>query len=189
MSDEFVMRRAVDVLDLTDNEVYGRIFPFGTTAHIREFDATGSLDEYDEEFLPRCTAAMRQARPVPNFIKFTLDHDSSFDREIGFCRQLSEQDDGAYGRFALLPGRDLDKIRAMLDESHRGLSVEFFDKVRPRVNGSLRQRVQVHVSAVTATPIPVYPEASILAMRGGDVVSPGGTPNLDRVRALLGASA
>jgi hypothetical protein len=186
--DTVVKSRAVDVLDLdlAENEVYGRIFPFGTVAHVREADGLGGVDEYDEEFLPRCTLSMQQARPVPNWIRFTLDHEQSLDHRIGFCRALTEQADGAYARLKLVPQRDLEKVRALLQESHTGLSVEFIDKRAPRVAGSLRQRVQVHVSAITATPVPLYAEAGILAMRGAEEVTTG-TPNLDRVRHMLEA--
>jgi len=189
------MRRSFEtVLDMTENEVYGRMFPFGDQAHIRELDNAGDLDEYDEEFLPGCTRRMQQIAArrggAPAWISFTVDHDRSMDARLGFCCALTERDgDGAFGRFRLYEGAHLDKVRSMLEQSHKGLSIEFTDVVPPHVSGSLRQRVQINVSHVTATPIPVYESAGILAMRSVENPLAGGTPNLDRVRAMLAASA
>jgi hypothetical protein len=72
----------------------------------------------------------------------------------------------------------------MLAESHTGLSIEFSDVAAPLVDGALRRRRQINIDAVTATPIPVYASAGILAMRAGDALD-GPTPNLERVRAML----
>ena len=99
---------------------------------------------------------------------------------------MTEDADGAYGSFRLYDGPHLPKVRSMLAESHTGLSIEFTDVAAPVVDGSLRRRRQINVSHVTATPIPAYPSAGILAMRAaGDVDVAAGTPNLDRVRAML----
>jgi hypothetical protein len=181
-------------LSADGREVFGRMFPFAEVAHIREM-ADGELDEYDEEFLPGCTARMRQAAQQrgghPTWIGFTLDHDRSFDSRLGYCVEMVEADGGVDGTFRLYddPSR-LDKVRSMLAESHNGLSIEFIDVAPPTITGNLRQRRQIHVSHVTATPVPVYESARILAMRSEDegplIV---GTPNLDRVRAMLAEAA
>ena len=171
-------------------EVIGRIVPLGEVAHIREIGERGELEEYDEVFEPGCTARMRQvaqSRKGPTWIRLTLDHGQTEDSRIGFCTNLLEADGGVDATFRLHadPWR-LDKIRSMLDESHTGLSIEFTDHVPPKIEGALRRRRQIHISAVTATPIPVYSSARILAVRADEnPLDAAGTPNLDRVRALL----
>lgn len=169
--------------------VRGRIFPFGEVAHIREVN-NGEVDIYDEEFLPGCTHRMRQVAMArggaPSWIRFTVDHEQSFDARLGFCTGLEEADDGAFGGFRLYDGPQLPKIRSMLAESHQGLSIEFDDVVDPIVSGSLRQRRQINIGAVTATPIPIYEGARVLAVRANDdALEAAGTPNLDQVRAML----
>ena len=183
---------ALELRDIPDgHEVYGRIVPFGVSAHIRELNEAGQLDEYDELFLPGCTARMRQiaaSRGGPGWIGLTVDHDPTLDARLGYCRQLDEQTDGAYGTFRLYddPVR-IDKVRSMLRTSHTGLSIEFIDRAPPLVDGQLRQRRQINISSVTATPIPVYESAGILALRADSDVLDGATPNLDRARELLAA--
>lgn len=172
--------------------VVGRVLPFGEVQHIREM-VDGQLDEYDEEFLPGCTAAIRQTAQkrggAPAWIRFTVDHEQDFGHRIGFCNSLTEDAQGVTASFRLYddPGR-LDKVRSMLNESHTGLSIEFDDRAAPRVDGTLRQRRMIELFAVTATAIPVYASARVLSMRS--VESPltdMSTPNLDRVRDMLAA--
>ena len=169
-------------------EVVGRVVPLGEVGHIREV-VNGELDEYDEEFLPGCTARMRQAaqmRGGPRWIKFSLDHEQGFDFNIGFCREIAEAAGGVEATFRLHDdAARLGKIRSMLTESHDGMSIEFTDVASPIVEGNLRRRRQIHITAVTATPIPVYASARVLSMRDDDHPLDVGTPNLDRVRALL----
>jgi phage head maturation protease len=170
--------------------VEGRIFPFGEVAHITEL-IDGEVDEYDEEFLPGCTTRMRQAAAgsrggAPAWVRFTIDHERSFDARLGYCTELSEADDGAHGSFRLYDGPQLAKARDMLNSSHNGLSVEFSDRVAPQIEGDLRRRVQINLFAVTATPVPVYDTARVLSVRGDDdPLAALGTPNLDRVQAIL----
>lgn len=174
-------------------EIWGRIVPFGERATVVEMDADGMVERYEEEFLPGCTVRMQQvARRArngkPSWIKFTVDHEQTFDARLGFCTELSEQNDGAYGTFTMYEGPQLAKARSMLAESHGGLSIEFVDVAPPLVNGDLRQRRQINIDAVTATPVPVYASASILALRAdapGTIPALGSTPNLDAVAALL----
>lgn len=165
--------------------VLGRMFPIGETAHVREL-VDGELLEYDEQFLPGCTLRMRQARQEHR-ITLRIDHGDDFDAKVGYCHELDERGDGAYGTFRLYddPVR-IDRVRSMLTESHSGMSVQFFDVARPRIRGNVVGRVQIHISHVAATPAPVYPSAGVLAVRAEDItVDLGGTPNLDRVRAML----
>jgi hypothetical protein len=186
------MRRAFDsLLEVREDgrEVYGRMVPIGVRAHVRETVEDGTIDEYDEEFLPGCTERMRQVAKrrggAPAWIRFTLDHESQMDARLGFCSAMTESDDGAYGTFRLYDGPHLAKARSMLAESHTGLSIEFADVAPPRVTGDLRQRRQINIAAVTATPIPVYADAQILALRSDAVPELVGTPNLDAVAAML----
>ena len=180
--------------DLDDGPptVFGRMFPIGVQTPVVERE-NGELVEIVEEFLPGCTTRMRQGAAacggVYKWLTLTIDHRQDFDSRLGCCTQLDERSDGAYGSFELYAeGDKLTHVRSILSKSHGGLSVEFFDIVPPIVDGPLRQRRQIHVQAVTATPIPVYKEAGILAMRSDDPKHVlGATPNLDRARALLAA--
>lgn len=169
-------------------EVFGRVLPFGEVGHIREMVA-GALDEYDEEFLPGCTARIRQVAAgrggQPSWIRLTIDHEPGFDHRIGYCTAMAEDDGGVNGTFRLYadPVR-LDKVRSMLAESHTGMSIEFDDVGSPP-EGPLRRRRQINVTAVTATPIPVYSSARLVLRAEDDVLEAAGTPNLDRVREML----
>jgi hypothetical protein len=186
------VRRAFDtVLEVRDEgrEVFGRMFPIGEAAHVVELDEQGQRDEYDELFLAGCTARMRQIAASrggsPAWIQFTLDHDEAFDARLGFCTEMTEGDDGAYGTFRLYDGPHLPKVRSMLDESHKGLSIQFTDVAPPRVEGGLRMRRQINISHVTATPIPIYASAGILSIRADEQLELGPTPNLDAVAVML----
>ena len=175
--------------------VGGRIVPFGEIAEIRERNDEGEIVEYLEEFLPNCTLANRQMAErkmggIPSWIPLNLDHDENFDREVGRCRSLSEQDDGAHSTFRLYAGHDLPKVRSMLSESHHGLSVQFGDRVAPIVSERdgemLVQHRQINIFHVAATPIPAYAGAGITEMREGDIEALVlGTPNIDAVEKLL----
>ena len=192
------MLRAFDAqLELAPDgrSVSGRIVPLNEVAHVREMTLDGGLDEYDEMFLPGCTARMRQTAQRrgghPAWIGFTLDHERSFDARLGFCTELVEASDGVDAEFRLYddPAR-LDKVRSILAESHTGLSIEFTDVAPPLVEGQLRSRRQIHIAHVTATPIPVYTSAKIMAVRAdNDPLASAGTPNLDSVRAMLAEAA
>jgi phage head maturation protease len=173
--------------------VEGRLFPFGRAAHVIEM-IDGEIDEYDEEFLPGCTTRIRQVAAArggaPAWIRFTVDHERTFDARLGYCVDLTEVDDGAHGAFRLYDGAQLGKVRDMLATSHNGLSVEFSDIAAPVVEGPLRQRRQINVLAVTATPTPVYDDARVLSVRAEDnPLGLAATPNLDRVRAMLEAGS
>lgn len=188
-----MIRQFASTLELTESadgitEVAGRIFPFGETTHIREPTVDG-VDEYDEEFVPGCTTKIRQAAKArggaPGWIAYTVDHGQSFADRIGYCTALSELDDGAYASFRLDhdPPR-LPKIRSMLSTSHTGFSIEFDDWPTP-LTGPLRRHRQITIVKVTATAIPVYATAGIMAMRGDDDPLNVGTPRLDAARAII----
>jgi hypothetical protein len=166
--------------------VTGRIFPFAERSHIVEV-VDGEVLEYDEEFLPGCTTRMRQAaqrRGNWGWLHFTMDHRQGFDGHVGCATALEESEDGAHATFHLYDGVELPKVRDMLATSHNGMSVEFIDVATPIVEGDLHQRRQVHVRAVTATPIPAYDSARVLSIRKGER-DDGATPNLDAVRSWL----
>lgn len=190
------MRRSFDsTLAVSDDgrQVLGRMLPFKVVAHIREM-VNGELDEYDEEFLPGCTARMRQVAAnrggAPAWIRFTVDHEAGFDHRIGYCTAMAEDEDGVNGTFRLYDDpAHLDKVRSMLTESHTGMSIEFDDVAAPLIEGDLRRRRQINVSAVTATPVPVYASARLVVRADDDPLAGAGTPNLDRVRQMLAEGA
>jgi hypothetical protein len=136
----------------------------------------------------RQVAAQRGGQPA--WIRFTVDHERTFDARLGYCVDLNEGDDGAHGAFRLYAGAQLGKVRDMLSTSHNGLSVEFTDIATPVIDGPLRRRRQINMLAVTATPVPVYDDARVLSIRAEDnPLAVAGTPNLDQVRAMLAETA
>lgn len=170
--------------------VIGRVVPFGDIQHIREM-VNGKFEEYDEEFLPGCTAAIRQKAKnrggAPAWIRFTVDHEQDFGHRIGFCNSLAEDEQGVNATFRLYDDTErLNKVRSMLTESHTGLSIEFDDRAAPIVTGDLRQRRMIEMFAVTATSVPVYTSARVMGLRGEDpALAAMATPNLDRARDML----
>lgn len=169
--------------------VYGRLFPIGEVANITEL-VDGQLVSYEEEFLPGCTLALRQKvrqrmAGVPAFLRLKLGHGDSLEREVGSALTLDEQGDGVYASFRLYEGDQLAKVRSMIRDTYKGLSVEFGDVVDPYVHGRRISRRQVNIFAVAATPMPAYASAGVLAMRSGSGEMGSDTPNLDRARALL----
>jgi phage head maturation protease len=167
--------------------VEGLMVPWNTPASVTERDETGKLVTYDEAFMStsfdRMQAAARK-RGNWGWIALNLDHDESLDARVGFATEVDVRSDGAYGTFTLYRGPQLDKVRSMIEESHRGMSIEFVDVAAPRVNGGLTVRTQVHVRHVAVTPVPVYAGAGVLAVRHEDEL-PLSTPALDEVRAFL----
>jgi phage head maturation protease len=171
--------------DADGNTVEGRIVPYNEPTDVTEV-VNGEVKRYREQFLPGSFYEMARgaaARGNASWVGLCLDHEDSFDAKIGHAISLVEESDGAYGTFRLYPSRDIDKVRGMLTESHRGLSVEFVDMAKPKVIDGIVSRVQIHLKRVAATPTPAYANAGILAMREGE--NDLTRPNLESVRALL----
>jgi hypothetical protein len=169
--------------------VSGRIVPFGEVAQVHDV-VDGEIVRYREEFLPGCMTRMIQGAPArggPKWIRFTMDHEQTFDANVGHCTDLSETDDGGHASFYLYDGPQLTKVRDMLRTSHEGLSVEFKEVRPPIIENEVHRQRQIFITAVTATPAPAYSGAKVLAMRESEEV-PLGTPNLDRVAEMLAST-
>lgn len=169
--------------------VEGKIVPYNEPTRVTERDrVTGEFKTYNEQFLPRSCLAMAQSvhtRGNAGFISFLMDHEEhDFNAKIGYAATLEDRDDGAYATFRLYRSRDLDKIVSMLEESHKGLSVNFADRKPPKVIDDIVSRVQVHIDHVAATPTPCYANAGIMSMREIQEFE-ALTPNLDAVKAWL----
>lgn len=166
--------------------VEGRIVPYGEPTEIAEV-VDGEIKRYREQFLPGSFAGCVQYaanKGNASWVALCLDHRESFDAQIGHGIALTEAEDGAYAAFRLYPNRDIDKVRAMLTESHRGLSVEFADVKPSRIINGVVSRVAVHLKRVAATPTPAYENAAILAMREeGEPLYQ--RPHLESVREML----
>lgn len=181
-----------DRLHLRDDgrTIEGCIVPYGEVAEVVERDPeSGDLNRYREQFLKGSFARMAQGvsrRGNASFIKFVLDHDDqSFDAWVGHAVNLRSEDDGAYAAFRLYEGKDLEKVRSMLAESHSGLSVNFADIRPPKLIDGVVSHVQVVINHVAATPVPTYAGAGITSMRSTDGTQVDGTPHLNDVRAFL----
>lgn len=146
----------------------GRIVPFMQPATVIDRG-----ERFREQFMPNCLERMVAAyrsRGNASFISLNFDHDESIAGRIGHAVTIEALPDGGWCDFRLLPQRDLDKVRSMLNESHTGLSVMFSDMARPRLIDGVRSRVQIHVSHVAATPWPVYDGAMLTSVRSADAV-------------------
>lgn len=169
-------------------EVVGRIVPFGVVADVADV-VDGQLSRYRECFLPGCTAGLRQEakRRGGNFryVKLKLGHVETFDELIGWATNVEERGDGVWATFGLYvdPPR-IDKIRSMLRTSHTGLSVEFSDVAVPKVEAGVVCRRGIALHGVAATPVPQYEDAGIVSVRADEGID-FGTPNIDRVEAML----
>lgn len=170
----------------------GRIVPYNEVANVVDFDdETKKLVRYQETFLPHSLAAMAQGFAARGgkfangqFIPLLIDHSDNFDNMIGHATELRDEDDGAYASFRLYDDSRIQKIRSVLTESHRGLSISFRDVRTPRIVNDVVQRVQVFVSHVAATPSPQYQSAGILTLRSNEETEPV-TPLLNGVKEWL----
>ena len=167
----------------------GRIVPYGEVADIVELDeSTSELVRYREQFLPHSLAAVAQGFQARGgrFIPLLIDHTDNFDNMVGHCIDLRSEDDGAYGSFRLYEDERLMKVRSVLSESHKGLSIMFKDIREPKLIDGVVSRVQVHVAHVAATPTPAYVGAGIASIRSNgsdDLVED--RPKLNDIRAWL----
>ena len=201
---DFMLRKVVDGTrsfaveeweirsDSDGRTVEGRVIPYNEVVTIRDMDATGQIIEFREQFLKGSCLAMAQAcekRRNASFIAYLLDHnETSLSHRIGYAQWIRDAKDGGYAGFRLYPGPDLEKIQAMLRESHTGLSVKFADTRPPKLVDGIVSRVQVHIDHVAATADPAYTGAQVLAMRNDEAVAVEyGTPKLDEVTAWLEA--
>lgn len=167
----------------------GRIVPYGEVADIVEVDeSTSELVRYREQFLPHSLAAVAQGFQARGgrFIPLLIDHNDNFDNMVGHCIDLRSEDDGAYASFRLYDDERLMKIRSVLSESHKGLSIQFKDIREPKLIEGVVSRVQVHVGHVAATPSPAYVGAGIASIRSNDSDDlVDDFPKLNGIRAWL----
>jgi hypothetical protein len=169
-----------------EDQVEGRIVPFGESAVVVE-DGERFTEVFDAGSLTfMCQVAASRGNAA--WISFVLDHDERLDSRIGWARSLEQRDDGAWATFQLYRNnRDLAKVRDMLHESHTGLSVLFRDRVPAIEVDGVRHRRQVVVDHVSATPMPTYSGAQIMAIRSQPEELLGGTPKLDEWQTWLAA--
>lgn len=173
--------------DSDGRTVEGRIVPYDEVVTIRDrHPLTGEMVEFNEQFLHGSCKAMEQAceqRRNASFIAYLIDHEErDFGSKIGYAQWIKDAKDGGYASFRLYPGRDLEKVQAMLRESHKGLSVKFRDTRPPKLIDNVVSRVQVHIDHVAATPLPAYRNAKVLAMRDDEQTAiEYGTPKLDEL--------
>jgi hypothetical protein len=186
-----------DVMSIRDDgrTIEGRIVPYDEIAHVVDIHPIrGKLERYPEQFLAHSfsnAVQYAQRRGNAGFISLNLEHNETIESRIGYAAELDERDDGVYAIFRLYEGRDIEKHRSMLRESHTGLSVKFADVKPPKMLEDVVSHVQVILEHVAATPLPAYASAEILAMRGSDNDDQVTTqmeitrPNLENVREWL----
>ncbi len=180
--DGLTFRHTAD-LELSDDgrTVEGRIVPFGEPATVVDrHPKTGQVEEFTETFDRDAFDAMIAGLSAgPGFGKVTLvrDHRPDTDSMFGYATQLEAKPDGAYGVFRLYQRADLDLVRSIIEETHRGLSVGFKALVSKVVDGVVHYR-KVHLDHVAVTPTPAYAGAVVTAVREDGLA----VPELERPR-------
>jgi hypothetical protein len=178
---EFQMR---DVDGIGDGRtVFGRVVPYG---EVIEF-----VDPYDNNVVKRerfVKGALARQASMWHLVTLTFEHTEegqpqSFGNTIGYGRKLVERDDGAYATFRLIE-RDADKARELMQNSHKGLSLEFLTAPGSAGADGVIDRRRVHVRNVACVPAGAYTEAEVLAIRE-DRRNPVATPRLDEAKAIL----
>jgi len=188
------MMRSFDLggFDFADDgrTVVGRAVPFDEVADVVE-KVDGEVRRYREAFRHGSFTRMEQKtakRGNCSWVKLNLDHDDRLSHYIGHGQRVEQRADGVWLTFRLFDGPDLPKVQDMLQTSHRGLSVEFWDVVPPVNVDGVVVRTQVHLSGCAATPVPIYAGAGIAEVRAHDVDLGSfdlASPALDEVRSWL----
>ena len=172
-----------------ENMVEGIVVPFGQVADVAEI-VNGELRRYKEGFRAGSCERMVQgarARGNAGFIKLTLDHDDALDKRVGSGVLIEERSEGAFMQFKLHRRAELDLIKSLIEDSHDGFSIEFSDVADPDEVDGVTWRRQIHMQAVSLTPVPVYAGAKVLALRDDDELLSLPTPELDETLAWLEA--
>lgn len=185
---------AVEKLSLASDgrTVDAKIVPFREPAQVTQLGRDGKPETFMEMFAPdSLTAVCQLAEQRGDFawISMNLDHEDVLDKRIGYAKSVEQREDGGYATFRLYKRSDLEMIQDMLSTSHRGMSIMFHDRAKPRRVGGIIERVQVMLHHVAATPIPVYKNTGVVAMRNGEETPELGTPALDEVQAWLAAQS
>lgn len=173
------------VFDDDGGEVTGKVVPFDEPAAVVDIHPdTGVEGPFTEVFRRGAFTNLIAGLTKRGWTGgVTLNFDHNPDRDIGYATELTERDDGLWGRFGLYDSGDLRKTKSKLATSHRGLSVAF-RPLRNRVVGDLVERVRVHIDHVAATPTAAYASATVAAVRHDP--DPGDfdldTPRLDQAR-------
>lgn len=187
---DLIVRALAGELALDGRTVEGVVVPYDEPAEVA--DSLGPAPVYREVFTDTSFARQLQgfaARPaLVRRVGFNLDHRPELDRLVGWTDAVASTATGLVARFGLYPTANLDLVRAMLTETHTGLSVECaVHKSRVRDDGVVERRV-VELVGVAATPTPSYAGAGITALRAdaaADLLDRP-TPGLDAVRDAWG---
>jgi HK97 family phage prohead protease len=187
---DLITRALTGALTLEGRTVEGVVVPYDVQAEVA--DDLGPSPVYREVFTETSFARQLQgfaARPgLVRRVGFNLDHRTELDRQIGWTDAVASTPAGLVCRFGLYPTANLDLVRAMLAETHDGLSVECaVHKSRVRDDGVVERRV-VELVGVAATPTPAYAGAGITALRADAAADrlDRPTPALDAVRDRWG---
>ena len=187
---ELIQRVMAAELTLDGRTVEGVVVPYDEPAEVA--DSLGPSPVYREVFTETSFARQLQgfaARPaLVRRVGFNLDHRQELDRLVGWTDAVTSTPAGLACRFGLYPTANLDLVRAMLAETHTGLSVECaVHKSRVRDDGIVERRV-VELVGVAATPTPAYAGAGITALRADAAADQldRPTPALDAIAARWG---
>lgn len=162
--------------------VFARVVPYG--------EVIDFVDPYDngrqkkERFV---RGALARQAPMWHVIPLVFEHSdndrSDFGNTIGYGRKLIEREDGAYATFRLIE-RDAAKARELMENSHRGLSMEFLAPLGDVGTDGVVERRRVHVRRVACVPEAAYEGAEVLSIREHNG-NPLTTPRLDEARSIL----
>lgn len=175
---------AFEMLDVEGKKdrrtIFGRVVPYGEIAVFTDHDGRTKRERFVRGSLAEQAKAWHR-------VTLTFEHLQGFANTIGYGRSLEESDDGAYASFRLYE-RDADKAREMLEESHRGLSLEFLAINDRLAADGVIDRQRVWVERVSMVPDAAYAGAEVLAIRERQhAPAAPPTPYLDSVLADLDA--
>ena len=181
-------------LTLEGRTVEGVVVPYDVPADVADEHGPtpGEWAAYREVFtevsFARQLAGIAARPDLLGAIGYKLEHTDDLRHRIGWTQAVQSTPAGLVARFALYPTANLDLVRAMLTESHRGMSLEAsLIKSRVRPDGVVERRTVV-LRAVAAVPAAAYAGAGITAMRAADddPGTPRPTPVLDAIAARWG---
>jgi HK97 family phage prohead protease len=141
---------AADITQRDGREVFGRIVPYNQPARVAA-DPPGLRWAIDRPYVEQFEfGAMKRAAKAPDRVMLAGEHEGaeSLLTQLGYGREITEEQDGAYGVFRVFKTVDGDKALELVDGGvWRAFSLGFLPMVAPKMTADgVVTRTQVHVS-------------------------------------------
>lgn len=159
-------------LELSEGQLFGRLVPLDVSARVADVLPDGKVDVYTEGFRAGVFDRQMAAKDPAMIGRVGFWHTHEHNEGAGYfgpARSLTQEADGIYGEFRVLPSKRED-IRTLMQEGHVDLSIEF----RERTGGTsvdddgVRWRTDAHLFGVVLDPAGAYRGAEVLAFRSLD---------------------